>query len=98
MRESRILFTNFKCLNIHHNFENETGNKNIPGTPHYIGYNESNNDNKLSKMNDYQKAIYTIGNTLTKLNIDKKIPVWGFGVELNDVGKSFQFWHMVCEI
>ena len=61
-----------------------------PGSSHDDGNEEAACDLDFSKMNDYQKAIFTVGTILAKFDTDNKFPVWGFGLSNRDgVSKFF---------
>lgn len=56
-------------------FTGSNGDPRKPGTLHYMG----------EGMNDYEKAISSIGNILANYDHDKKYPVYGFGAKYNGV-------------
>jgi hypothetical protein len=55
-----------------------TGDPRIPGTPHYFHPPAS------KEFNDYEKAIYAVGQILAKFDSDHMFPVWGFGAKFGD--------------
>jgi len=63
-------------------FTASNGNPIIPGTPHCIDYNS---------LNEYEKAIISIGSIVTKYDTDQKSRVWGFGAKYEGVTRhAFQ--------
>merc|ERR550539_1918517 len=68
------------CLAI--DFTGSNGDPRKPGTLHYLSP-----DGRT--MNDYEKAISSIGGILADFDTDKKFPVWGFGAKY-----SGQVYHL----
>jgi len=58
-------------------FTGSNGDPRKPGTLHYMGDEHT--------MNDYEKAISSIGSILANYDHDKKYPVYGFGAKYNGV-------------
>merc|ERR1712038_1694052 len=63
-------------------FTGSNGDPRKPGTLHYLSPDGSS-------MNDYEKAISSIGGILADFDSDKKFPVWGFGAKY-----SGQVYHL----
>jgi len=63
-------------------FTGSNGDPRKPGTLHYLSPDGSS-------MNDYEKAISSIGSVLADYDSDKKFPVWGFGAKY-----SGQVYHL----
>lgn len=63
-------------------FTGSNGDPRQPGTLHYI-------DREGGTMNDYERAISSIGGILADFDTDKKFPVWGFGAKY-----SGQVYHL----
>merc|ERR550539_2068386 len=63
-------------------FTGSNGDPRKPGTLHYLSP-----DGRT--MNDYEKAISSIGGILADFDTDKKFPVWGFGAKY-----SGQVYHL----
>jgi hypothetical protein len=63
-------------------FTGSNGDPRRPGTLHYLSP-----DGRT--MNDYEKAIASIGGVLADYDSDKKFPVWGFGAKY-----SGQVYHL----
>lgn len=61
------------CIAI--DFTGSNGDPRTPSSLHYISPDGS--------FNDYQSAIYKIGNILSDFDSDKQFPVWGFGAKLD---------------
>lgn len=62
-------------------FTGSNGDPRQPGTLHYLSPDRA--------MNDYEKAIMSIGSLLAKYDDDQKFPVWGFGAKY-----SGQVYHL----
>merc|ERR1712038_1637857 len=63
-------------------FTGSNGDPRKPGTLHYLSPDGRS-------MNDYEKAISSIGSILADYDSDKKFPVWGFGAKY-----SGQVYHL----
>ena len=50
-----------------------------PGTPHYID---------KDSLNEYEKAMYTIGSIVQKYDSEKLSQVWGFGAKYDNVVRN----------
>lgn len=57
-------------------FTSSNGDPRIPGTLHYT---------RDGMMNDYEEAIYAVGNTISRYSVTKQFPVWGFGAKYDNV-------------
>jgi hypothetical protein len=55
-----------------------TGDPRVRGTPHYF------HPPHTKEFNDYEKAIYAVGQILAKFDSDHMFPVWGFGAKFGD--------------
>jgi len=58
-------------------FTGSNGDPRRPGTLHYM--------NPDGSLNDYEKAISSIGTILSKYDYDQKFPVWGFGAKYGGI-------------
>jgi hypothetical protein len=61
-----------------HSLVDLTGDPRVPGTPHYF------HPPSTKQFNDYEKAIYAVGQILAKFDSDHMFPVWGFGAKFGD--------------
>lgn len=50
---------------------------------HYMG-----RDGRMTKENDYTKALKAVGNVLEPYDSDGKIPIWGFGAKVRGEGHT----------
>lgn len=85
-------------LNIAVDFTGSNGTQTSSNSLHYINPGSESTkktseffkkSGKFNFLNDYQKAILSIGSILQNYDSDKKIPIFGFGAKWPNVGFEF---------
>ena len=66
-------------LSVAIDFTASNGNPMTPGTPHYID---------KDSLNEYEKAMYTIGSIVQKYDSEKLSQVWGFEAKYDNVVRN----------
>lgn len=58
-------------------FTASNGDPRTPGSPHYI--------DPSGDLNEYEKALTAIGSIISKYDLEKTFPVWGFGAKFEGI-------------